>query len=74
MRASPPAVEIEHGERLQDIVELSRGELDGDILFVADLAHMLEVTYAVLIQDYPLDGKAGVVLGAHCCRKDKKRE
>ena len=43
------AVEIEGGQRLQDVVQLSRRELDGDVGVAGDGTDVLEVTDAALI-------------------------
>jgi len=57
-----PASEIQHGERLQDIVQLSRGKRDGDILISLNAPDVFEVTYSVLVEHHSLDWKTGLGL------------
>jgi hypothetical protein len=46
------AGQIEHRERLQDVIELSAGEIDVHFLTAAHAPKMLEVSHAVLVEHY----------------------
>jgi hypothetical protein len=68
----PSAVEIENGERLENIVQLTRGELDGDILLIADLANMLEVPTPFLYSTTRFTGRL-VLSWAHSVAETIRR-
>ena len=53
------AVEIEDGERLENVVELAAGEIDADGFVAADVAEVLEVADAGLVEDDAADGEFG---------------
>ena len=45
------AVEIEHGKRLQHVIELTTGEINLDCLVAANLAEVFEVANSGLIKN-----------------------
>lgn len=51
------AVEVDGSEGLEDVVELSGGEVDGDGLIAGDVAGVLEEAYAVFVEGYAGDGE-----------------
>ena len=53
------AVEIEDGERLENVVELAAGEIDADGFVAADVAEVLEVADAGFVEDDAADGELG---------------
>ena len=52
-----PPFEVDGGERLEDVVELRGGEVDGDGLVAGDAAGVLEEADAILVERDPGDGK-----------------
>jgi hypothetical protein len=54
---NPAAVEIEHGDRFQNVVELGGGKRNRNILRVTHAPHMLEVADSVLVKDDALAGR-----------------
>ena len=48
---------VEHGERLQHVVQLRRSEVDGHALVAGDGAGVLEVADAVFVEDDLADGQ-----------------
>ena len=53
--------EVESGEGLEDVVELGRGEVDGDGLVSGDAAGVLEEADAVFVEGDAGDGELGGV-------------
>ena len=53
------AVEIEDGERLENVVELTAGEIDADGFVAADVAEVLEIADAGFVEDDAADGEFG---------------
>ena len=53
------AGEVEDGERLENVVELAAGEIDADRFVAADVAEVLEVADAGLVEDDAADGEFG---------------
>ena len=51
------SVVVEDREGLEDVVELGRGEVDGDALVAGDLAEVFEVADAVFIENNLGDGE-----------------
>jgi hypothetical protein len=49
----PSLAEIENGERFQDVVQLSGGEVDVDILAAANVPGVFEVSDTVLVENDP---------------------
>ena len=50
------AAQINHGERLQHVVELRGGEADIELLICADPALVLEISHAVFVEHDAADG------------------
>ena len=50
--------QIHGGQRLQNVVELAGGEVDGEILIAMDASGVLEVSHAILVEHDPLDWQA----------------
>jgi hypothetical protein len=48
---------VKDGKGLEDVVELGRGEVDGDALVVGDGAGVFKVADAVFVEDDLADGK-----------------
>ena len=57
------SVEIQHRERLENVVELAGCEGNRDVLVAANLAQMLEVPDAVLIKNHALHGQLVGIAG-----------
>ena len=53
------AVKVEDGERLENVVELTAGEIDADGFVAADVAEVLEIADAGLVEDDAADGEFG---------------
>ncbi len=49
-----PVVQVENSERFEDIIELPRGECNGDVLLITNRSQMLEVADSVLVKNNPL--------------------
>src|SRR5271154_2264983 len=53
------AAEVDHGERLERVIELRRGEINSNLLRAGDAAGVLEVSHAVLVEDDAAHGETG---------------
>src|SRR5712691_2038898 len=52
-----PLAEVEDSQRLEDVVELAAGEINGDVLAATHAAQVLEVAHAVLVQHHAAHGQ-----------------
>ncbi len=59
-----PAIEIEHRQRFQDIVQLAGREGNRDILAAFDGTQMFEVPNAVLVENHSFDRQAIEIAGS----------
>jgi len=54
----PSFAKIHNRQRLQDVIELSGGEIDGQILIAMNARRVLEIADAVLVEHNTFHGKA----------------
>ena len=59
----PSFAQVDSGQRLQHIVELAGGEVDGEILAAANAGGMLEISHAVFVEHDAPDRQANAGIG-----------